>query len=63
MLYQAPADIVAGMRAKLQIAGVPFSKAMGLKPAVLRRAAEHQREFDRLVKELAPRPAKKSSEP
>lgn len=52
MLYQAPADPIAGMQAKLQKAGVPFNAAMSAPKRLLRAAAESQEAFDRLVRQL-----------
>lgn len=55
MLYQAPADIVAGMRAKLQIAGIPFNKAQGVSPRDCRQAAESDEAFQQLIRRLTPK--------
>jgi ribosomal protein L13E len=54
-IYQAPPDAVAVVRAKLQRAGVSFNSAMSAAPADLRRAAEDEEVFNKLVARLKKR--------
>ncbi len=56
MLYQAAADVVAGMKAKLQIAGVPFDRAQNITKSQAREIAADQAKFDKLVRLLTPKP-------
>ncbi len=55
MLYQSPVSSKdsSPMQARLQKAGVPFNKAMSVAKSDLRKAAESQEAFDRLVQRLS----------
>jgi hypothetical protein len=51
-------DTKAAVQAALQKAGVPFNKAMSVSSRELARAALDPQWFNRLVRELTPKPRK-----